>query len=210
MSSLCVKFHPSSTPPSDRFWWGFLFFLFRASFFFCLPEEVRCFIQLKIHQKFEFAEIPRTFHLKKDKNKSNMLILLRYFVKFPVIQLISCKQSSQVHGEKDGLICPVGMCNNNYSKKQSKNINVQWHENLIQECNQKKHPSQKHIHTKKTGHNLQCKTPTIKMISIPTNVMKLLTGDTHRFGKSLFFPVSLVVVTRGKQRKHFIIVRTLV
>ena len=22
MSSLCVKFQPSSTPPSDRFWWG--------------------------------------------------------------------------------------------------------------------------------------------------------------------------------------------
>ena len=24
MSSLCVKFKPSSTPPSDRFWWGVL------------------------------------------------------------------------------------------------------------------------------------------------------------------------------------------
>ena len=22
MTSLCVKFQPSSTPPSDRFWWG--------------------------------------------------------------------------------------------------------------------------------------------------------------------------------------------
>ena len=22
MTSLCVKFKPSSTPPSDRFWWG--------------------------------------------------------------------------------------------------------------------------------------------------------------------------------------------
>ena len=24
MSSLCVKFQPSSTPPPDRFWWGVL------------------------------------------------------------------------------------------------------------------------------------------------------------------------------------------
>ena len=24
MNSLCVKFQPSSTPPSDRFWWGAL------------------------------------------------------------------------------------------------------------------------------------------------------------------------------------------
>ena len=24
MSSLCVKFQPSSTPPTDRFWWGVL------------------------------------------------------------------------------------------------------------------------------------------------------------------------------------------
>ena len=24
MTSLCVKFQPSSTPPSDRFWWGVL------------------------------------------------------------------------------------------------------------------------------------------------------------------------------------------
>ena len=24
MNSLCVKFQPSSTPPSDRFWWGVL------------------------------------------------------------------------------------------------------------------------------------------------------------------------------------------
>ena len=27
MSSLCVKFQPSSTPPSDRFWWGVLLVL---------------------------------------------------------------------------------------------------------------------------------------------------------------------------------------
>ena len=27
MSSLCVKYQPSSTLPSDRFWWGFLLFL---------------------------------------------------------------------------------------------------------------------------------------------------------------------------------------
>ena len=27
MSSLCVKFQPSSTPPSDRFWWGVLVLL---------------------------------------------------------------------------------------------------------------------------------------------------------------------------------------
>ena len=76
----------------------------------CQPDflwyfvEVCCFIQLKIHQKFKFAEIPRTFHLQNDKNKSNLLILLKYFVKFPVRQSISCEQSSQVHGEKDGLI----------------------------------------------------------------------------------------------------------
>ena len=24
MTSLCVKFQPSSTPPSDKFWWGVL------------------------------------------------------------------------------------------------------------------------------------------------------------------------------------------
>ena len=24
LSSLCIKFQPSSTPPSDRFWWGVL------------------------------------------------------------------------------------------------------------------------------------------------------------------------------------------
>ena len=76
----------------------------------CQPDflwyfvEVCCFIQLKIHQKFKFAEIPRTFHLQNDKNKSNLLILLKYFVKFPVRQSISCEQSSQVHGEKDGLL----------------------------------------------------------------------------------------------------------
>ena len=89
----------------------------RASFFFlpscelrqCQPDflwyfvEVCCFIQLKIHQKFKFAEIPRTFHLQNDKNKSNLLILLKYFVKFPVRQSISCEQSSQVHWEKTGL-----------------------------------------------------------------------------------------------------------
>ena len=27
MTSLCVKFQPSSTPPSDRFWWGVLVLL---------------------------------------------------------------------------------------------------------------------------------------------------------------------------------------
>ena len=27
MTSLCVKFQPSSTPPSDRFWWGVLLLL---------------------------------------------------------------------------------------------------------------------------------------------------------------------------------------
>ena len=32
-----------------------------------------------------------------------MLILLKYFVKFPVRQSISCEQSSQVHGGKDDL-----------------------------------------------------------------------------------------------------------
>ena len=75
----------------------------------CQPDflwyfvEVCCFIQLKIHQKFKFAEIPRTFHLQNDKNKSNLLILLKYFVKFPVRQSISCEQSSQVHGGKDSL-----------------------------------------------------------------------------------------------------------
>ena len=30
-------------------------------------------------------------------------IILKYFVRFPVTTSISCEQSSQVHGEKDGL-----------------------------------------------------------------------------------------------------------
>ena len=56
-----------------------------------------------MHQKFKLAEIPRTFHLQNDRNKSNLLIVLKYFAKFPVRQSISCEQSSRVHGEKDGL-----------------------------------------------------------------------------------------------------------
>jgi len=83
----------------------------RASFYSCLSVncdnvnqvEVCCFIQLKIHQKFKFAEIPRTFHLQNDNYKSNLLILLKYFVKFPLRQSISYEQSSQVHREKGGL-----------------------------------------------------------------------------------------------------------
>ena len=93
---------------------GRLFFLPSCEPRQCQPDflwyfvEVCCFIQLKIHQKFKFAEIPRTFHLQNDKNKSNLLILLKYFVKFPVRQSISCEQSSQVHGEKEGLLCCAG------------------------------------------------------------------------------------------------------
>ena len=89
---------------------GVFFFLPSCEPRQCQPDfllyfvEVCCFIQLKIHQKFKFAEIPRTFHLHNDKNKSNLLILLEYFVKFPVRQSIFCEQSSQLHGEKDGLI----------------------------------------------------------------------------------------------------------
>ena len=43
------------------------------------------------------------FIYKMMNDKSNLLILLKYFVKYPVRQTISCEQSSQVHGEKDGL-----------------------------------------------------------------------------------------------------------
>ena len=44
------------------------------------------------------------YKMNKISQIGNLLKILKYFVIFPVRAFISCEQSSQVHGEKDGLL----------------------------------------------------------------------------------------------------------
>ena len=105
MSSLCVKFQPSSTPPSDRFWWGVLVVLVVLLVLLLLVLLVKGVKQsqlLVLRLSLEFDNISLNGILfvmvsMNDRNKATLVFLV----------LVCCMDHSNFLTE----ICEILVCN---------------------------------------------------------------------------------------------------